>query len=111
MNEVEIKQTMAAVKEEIANLMRESMYPLRDCVGLQIIAHEDEAERRGKAITRFYKELITADIDKEMALQMVQKVFIDPVDINNTIREYLLKNEEVARDIILAIINSQTPKT
>jgi hypothetical protein len=29
MNEVEIKQTMAAVKEEIANLMRESMYPLR----------------------------------------------------------------------------------
>jgi hypothetical protein len=110
MNEVEIKQTIAVVKEEIANLMRESMYPLRDCVGLQIITHEDEAERRGKAIARFYKELIAADIDKAAALQMVQKVFIDPVDLNNTIREYMLRNEEVARDIILAIINSQTPK-
>jgi hypothetical protein len=111
MNDAEVKGAIIAVREEIANLMRESMYPLRDCVGLSIINHEDEAERKGKAIARFYKELIAADIDKAAALQMAQKLFIEPADMNNTIREYMLKNQETAREIVLAIINAQSPKT
>lgn len=110
MNDAEIKQSIIAVREEIANLMREMVWPLRDCVGLSVITNEDEAERRGKAVARFYKELIAADIDKTLALQMAQKLFIDSSEMNNTIREYMAKNEEAAREIVLNIINAQTNK-
>jgi hypothetical protein len=111
MNDAEVKQSILAVREEFGDMLRNIMWPLRECLGLSLITHEDEAERRGKAIALFYKQLIAADIDKTAALQIVQKLFIDPVDVANIFREYMLKNQETARELAINIINSHAAKS
>jgi hypothetical protein len=107
MNEAEIKAAIVAVREETGNLIREMMWPLKEFIGITLVNHEDEAERRGKAVARFYKELIAAGIDPAAALQLTQTEFINPTEI---VRDYLLKDLEVTREVVMAVVNSQSPK-
>jgi hypothetical protein len=110
MNDAEMKQSIFAVREELGNMLRDTMWPLHDILGLSGVINEDEADRKGKAIVAMYKQLIAADIDKATALQMVQKLFIEPADVANIVREYMQKNQEIARDIVIALINAQAAK-
>lgn len=107
MNEEEMKTAIGSIREETGSLIHNMMWPLKDFIGITLVSHEDEAERRGKAVARFYKELIAAGIDPAAAIQLTQTEFINPTEI---IREYLVKDLEVAREIVTAIINSQSPK-
>ena len=110
MNDAEVKQSILFVREELGNMLRDIMWPLHDCLGLSQVINEDEADRRGKAVAALYKQLIAADIDKATALQMVQKLFIEPADLANIVREYMAKNQETAKDIVIALINAQAGK-
>jgi hypothetical protein len=107
MNDAEMKQAIGAVREETGNLVRDMMWPLKELIGITLVNHEDEAERRGKAVARFYKELIAGGIDPAAAIQLTQTEFINPTEI---VRDYLVKDLEVAREIVVAIINSQAPR-
>jgi hypothetical protein len=107
MNEVDLKTAVGSIREETGNLIRDMMWPLKDLIGITLINHEDEAERRGKAVARFYKELIAAGIDQPAAIQLVQSEFINPTEI---VRDYLIKDLEVAGEIVKALVNSQLPK-
>jgi hypothetical protein len=107
MNEEEMRAAIGAIREETGNLIHNIMWPLKDFIGITLINHEDEAERRGKAVARFYKELIAAGIDPAAAIQLTQTEFINPTEI---IRDYVVKDLEVARDILMAIASSQVPK-
>ncbi len=111
MNDAEVRQSIVAVREEFGNMLRDTMWPLYEGLGLSFVSNEDVADKRGKAIGLLYKQLIAADIDKATALQMVQKLFIEPADLAVIVREYMLKNQEIAKEIVIAIINTQAAKS
>jgi hypothetical protein len=110
MNDAELRQTITVAREEMGNMLRDVMWPIRETIALSWITHEDEAERRAKAFIRFYKELLAADIDKTTALQMTQNIFAPPADLSSIIREYMLKNQDTVKEVITHIIDVQMGK-
>ncbi len=77
----ELRDVLKIVREEIPGLLKDITGPLKELLGIAFTTTEEEAEKKAKAIAKFYKELINAGIDKETALQMTQSNFVNPMDI------------------------------
>jgi hypothetical protein len=102
MDEIETKKMLGALREEMTEWLRWVNSPLREVLGLNLVTHEDEAERRAKGVARFYKELVSAEIDKTTALELTKSIYMDPAVIT---KEYLLKELEVIKEIALTVIS------
>ncbi len=77
----ELREVLKIVREEVPGLLRDISNPLKELLGIAFATTEEEAERRAKAIAKFYKELIEAGIDKDVALDMTRSSFINPADM------------------------------
>ena len=77
----DLRNVLVVFREEVAETMRQMVFPLREQYGLSIISNEEEAERKGKAFVNFYNVLTSAGIDPKDALQVSQGMFITPSDV------------------------------
>ncbi len=77
----ELWNFLVRFREEVAETMRQMVFPLREQYGLSIISNEEEAERKGKALVKFYSELTAAGIDPKDALPVSQIMFATPSDV------------------------------
>jgi hypothetical protein len=87
----ELREVLKVVREEVPGLLKDITGPLKEILGITFATTEEEAERKAKAIARFYKELVDAGIDKDVALQMTQSNFINPMDIISKFSETWMK--------------------
>ncbi|KYH40911.1 MAG: hypothetical protein AYL32_008840 [Candidatus Bathyarchaeota archaeon B26-2] len=83
----ELREVLKIVREEVPGLLKDITGPLKEILGITFATTEEEAERKAKAIARFYKELVDAGIDKDVALQMTQSSFINPMDLISKLSE------------------------
>jgi len=77
----ELREVLRVVREEVPSLLREIVEPLKEILGIAFATTEEEAERRAKAIARFYKELVEAGMDKEKAFMLTNRSFVNPMDL------------------------------
>ena len=87
----ELREVLKVIREEVPGLLKDITSPLKELLGIAFTTTEEEAERRAKAIAKFYKELINAGIDKDVALEMTKSSFINPMDVVNKLSEVWMK--------------------
>ena len=83
----EFRDFLKVVRGEVPPMLKEIVGPLRELFGTTFT--EEEARDRAKAIAVFYKELIEAGMDKEIALRMTEKNFIPPLDVISKLIEQM----------------------
>lgn len=83
----EFRDFLKVVRGEVPPMLKEIVGPLRELLGTTFT--EEEARDRAKAIAAFYKELIEAGMDKEIALRMTEKNFIPPLDVISKLIEQM----------------------
>ena len=93
----ELREVLKVVREEVPGLLKDIIGPLKELFGIAFTTTEEEAERKAKAIAKFYKELVEAGIDKDVALQMTQGNFINPMDLISKLSETWLEKMERKR--------------
>ena len=89
----ELREVLKVVREEVPGLLKDITSPLKELLGIAFTTTEEEAEKRAKAIAKFYKELINAGIDKDVALEMTKSSFINPMDVISKLSEVWMKKK------------------
>jgi hypothetical protein len=106
-NAQQLRERIIVVREELSNTLFGIINPLRGDSGFSYFWNEDEAVRKAKILSRFYKELIDGGIDKEMAWQLTQKFLVLPDEL---IKEYYLKSLDIAKDIASLVVGENKTK-
>ncbi|MDW8034530.1 MAG: hypothetical protein RMI79_06345 [Nitrososphaerota archaeon] len=75
----ELKEVLRTVREEIPELFKNIVGPLKELMGTSLT--EEQAREKARAIAAFYKELTSAGIREEVAMEIVKSQFISPVEI------------------------------
>jgi len=81
----ELREVLSTVRQEVPGLLRDIVDPLKEILGLSMT--EEQARAKAKAIAGFYKELLEAGIEKELAAKMTNDQFITPLAALQTIME------------------------
>jgi hypothetical protein len=75
----ELKEVLKTVREEVPGLLKDVVGPLKELMGTTLT--EEQAREKAKAIAAFYKELVSAGIKEDVALELVKGQFVSPAEI------------------------------
>ncbi len=102
----ELKEVLKVVREEVPGLLKDIVVPLKELIGIAFTTTEEEAEKKAKAIAKFYKELIAAGIDKETVLQMTQSNFTSPMDVMKELTKVMAEKHKEDVQIFKAAVET-----
>jgi len=75
----ELKEVLKTVREEVPGLLKDVVGPLKELMGTTLT--EEQAREKAKAIAAFYRELVSAGIKEDVALELVKSQFVSPAEI------------------------------
>lgn len=75
----ELKEVLKTIREEVPGLLNDIVGPLKEL--MTVTMTEEQAKEKAKAIATFYKELISAGIKEEDAIELIKSQFLSPSDV------------------------------
>ncbi|MGQ9479614.1 MAG: hypothetical protein ACUVQ0_06365 [Thermoproteota archaeon] len=75
----EFREVLKIIREEIPGMLKEIVEPLKEILGTSMT--EEQARERAKAIATFYKELTSAGMKEDVAIELIKNQFINPTEL------------------------------
>lgn len=75
----ELRQVLKTVREEVPGILKDIVGPLKELMGTSLT--EEQARERARAIATFYKELVSAGMKEDVAIELVKNQFVSPAEL------------------------------
>ncbi len=75
----ELREVLKTVREEVPGLLKDIVGPLKELMGTSLT--EEQARERARAIATFYKELVSAGMKEDVAIELVKNQFVSPAEL------------------------------